>query len=240
MEFNLDVHSHTIASGHAFGTVKEMAHAAAESGFDLFGITEHAKGIPGTCSDVYFKNLRVLPRQMYGIEMMFGSEINIIDYNGRLSLDDDLMEEFLDIRIAGIHDLCYKVGNREQNTAAYLGAMKHPLVDIISHPDDGKIPIDYKTLVMGAKETKTLLEVNNSSLCPESFRINARENYYEMLDLCRKHNVPVIVNSDAHTPYAVGDLNEAEKLLKEIDFPEELVVNRSVKTFKEALQKKRK
>lgn len=27
--------------------------------------------------------------------MMFGSEINIIDYNGRLSLDDDLMKEFL-------------------------------------------------------------------------------------------------------------------------------------------------
>lgn len=47
MEFKLDVHSHTIASGHAFGTVSEMAAAAAESGFELFGITEHAKGIPG-------------------------------------------------------------------------------------------------------------------------------------------------------------------------------------------------
>ena len=44
MEFKLDVHSHTIASGHAFGTVSEMAAAAAESGFELFGITEHAKG----------------------------------------------------------------------------------------------------------------------------------------------------------------------------------------------------
>lgn len=239
MEFKLDVHSHTIASGHAFGTVSEMAAAAAESGFELFGITEHAKGIPGTCTDIYFKNLRVLPRQLYGIEMMFGSEINIIDYNGRLSLDNELMEEFLDIRIAGIHELCYKIGDEEQNTAAYLGAMKHPLVDIISHPDDGRIPIDYKALVMGAKETKTLLEVNNSSLCPESFRVNARENYFMMLDLCRKHNVPVIVNSDAHTPYAVGDLNEAKALLSEVDFPEELVVNRSVKAFKEALSNKR-
>ena len=37
MEFKLDVHSHTIASGHAFGTVSEMAAAAAESGFELFG-----------------------------------------------------------------------------------------------------------------------------------------------------------------------------------------------------------
>ena len=239
MEFKLDVHSHTIASGHAFGTVSEMAAAAAESGFELFGITEHAKGIPGTCTDIYFKNLRVLPRQLYGIEMMFGSEINIIDYNGRLSLDNELMEEFLDIRIAGIHELCYKIGDEEQNTAAYLGAMKHPLVDIISHPDDGWIPINYEALVLGAKETKTLLEVNNSSLCPESFRVNARENYFMMLDLCRKHNVPVIVNSDAHTPYAVGDLNEAKALLSEVDFPEELVVNRSVKAFKEALSNKR-
>lgn len=240
MELKLDVHSHTIASGHAFGTVNEMAAAAAESGFELFGITEHAKGIPGTCTDIYFKNLRVLPRKLYGIEMMFGSEINIIDYNGRLSLDDDIMKDFLDIRIAGIHELCYKIGNREQNTAAYLGAMRHPLVDIISHPDDGRIPIDYKELVMGAKETGTLLEVNNSSLCPESFRENARENYFEMLALCRQHNVPVIVNSDAHTPYAVGDLSEAEALLTEVDFPEELVVNRSVKVFKDALKKKRK
>ena len=240
MEFKLDVHSHTIASGHAFGTVSEMAAAAAESGFELFGITEHAKGIPGTCTDIYFKNLRVLPRQLYGIEMMFGSEINIIDYNGRLSLDDALMKEFLDIRIAGIHELCYKIGDKEQNTAAYLEAMNHPLVEIISHPDDGRIPIDYKALVMGAKETKTLLEVNNSSLCPESFRGNARENYFVMLDLCRKHNVPVIVNSDAHTPYAVGNLNEAKALLSEVDFPEELVVNRSVEAFKEALSNKRK
>lgn len=197
------------------------------------------KGFRESCTDIYFKNLRVLPRQLYGIEMMFGSEINIIDYNGRLSLDNELMKEFLDIRIAGIHELCYKIGDEEQNTAAYLGAMKHPLVDIISHPDDGRIPINYEALVLGAKETKTLLEVNNSSLCPESFRVNARENYFVMLDLCRKHNVPVIVNSDAHTPYAVGDLNEAKALLSEVDFPEELVVNRSVKAFKEALSNKR-
>ena len=50
----------------------------------------------------------------------------------------------------------------------------------------------------------------------------------------------MIVNSDAHTPYAVGNLNEAKALLSEVDFPEELVVNRSVEAFKEALSNKRK
>ena len=34
-------------------------------------------------------------------------------------------------------------------------------------------------------------------------------------------------------------MNEAKALLSEVDFPEELVVNRSVKAFKEALSNKR-
>ena len=42
--------------------------------------------------------------------------------------------------------------------------MKKPYVDIIGHPDDGRFPVDYEVLVQTAKETKTLLEINNSSL----------------------------------------------------------------------------
>ena len=44
----MDLHTHTIASGHAYGTVREMAQAAAERGVEILGITEHAPGIPGT------------------------------------------------------------------------------------------------------------------------------------------------------------------------------------------------
>ena len=45
----LDVHTHTIASGHAYNTIYEMARAAAEKGLELLGITEHAPTMPGTC-----------------------------------------------------------------------------------------------------------------------------------------------------------------------------------------------
>ena len=102
MKIELDMHTHTLASGHAFSTIQEMAKAGAEKGLKLLGITEHTPGIPGTCDPIYFRNLHVVPRQMYGIELMLGAEINILDGKGTLDADEALMKR-LDIRIAGIH-----------------------------------------------------------------------------------------------------------------------------------------
>ena len=39
-----DLHTHTIASGHAYGTITEMVHAAALKDLPILGITEHARG----------------------------------------------------------------------------------------------------------------------------------------------------------------------------------------------------
>ena len=101
----LDVHTHTIASGHAFSTIQEMAMGAKEKGIKLLGITEHAPGIPGTCETIYFRNLHIVPREMYGVNLILGAEINILDGEGNLDMDDELMSK-LDLRIAGIHSLC--------------------------------------------------------------------------------------------------------------------------------------
>ena len=56
----VDLHTHTIASGHAYSTIEAMIKAAEQKGIRLFGITEHAPEMPGTCSGLYFNNLRVL------------------------------------------------------------------------------------------------------------------------------------------------------------------------------------
>ena len=37
----LDLHTHTLASGHAYGTVRENALAASEKGLIGMGVTEH-------------------------------------------------------------------------------------------------------------------------------------------------------------------------------------------------------
>ncbi|MEW9095301.1 MAG: hypothetical protein AB2417_09495 [Clostridiaceae bacterium] len=124
--------THTVASGHAYSSIREMAKEASKKELKLLGITEHAQGIPGTCSNIYFENLRVVPREMYGVELMLGAEINILDYHGKLSMEDRLIDK-LDIRIAGIHNHCYTPGTIEQNTNAVIEAIKNPRIDIISH-----------------------------------------------------------------------------------------------------------
>ena len=58
----LDLHTHTVASGHAYCSLREMAKVASEKGLEVLGVTEHAPGMPGTCHQYYFDNLRVVPR----------------------------------------------------------------------------------------------------------------------------------------------------------------------------------
>ncbi len=117
MKILLDVHTHTVASGHAFSTLQEMVRTAADKGLQILGITEHTGGIPGTCSPIYFRNLPVVPRLMYGVELLLGAEINIVDYEGSFDLEEEYFK-FLDIRIAGLHSLCYRPGN---GRAEYVG-----------------------------------------------------------------------------------------------------------------------
>ena len=43
----LDLHTHTVASGHGYSTIQEMAAAAKEKGIRILGITEHGPSIEG-------------------------------------------------------------------------------------------------------------------------------------------------------------------------------------------------
>ena len=82
----MDLHTHTVASGHAYCTLREMARAASDKGLELLGITEHAPKMPGTCHKFYFQNIKVVPREMYGIQLLLGSEVNILDAAGTVDL----------------------------------------------------------------------------------------------------------------------------------------------------------
>ena len=236
MKIELDMHTHTLASGHAFSTIQEMAKAGAEKGLKLLGITEHTPGIPGTCDPIYFRNLHVVPRQMYGIELMLGAEINILDSQGNIDADEDLMRR-LDIRIAGIHLLCYEHGTKEENTFGMVQAIRHPYIQIISHPGDGTAKLDFEPMVLASKECGTLLEINNSSLKPTRNKVDARDNNLEILRLCKRYEVPVILGSDAHISFDIANYEYLYPLLQETEFPEALIVNRSVEFFKNCLKK---
>ena len=220
----LDVHTHSIVSGHAYSTMQEMAREAAERGLEILGITEHAPGIPGTCDPIYFRNLHVVPREMYCVKLLLGAELNILDKNGTLDLDE-YYYSILDLRIAGIHSLCWEGGTREENTQGMINVVRNPWVQIISHPGDGTAELDFEPIVLAAGESKTLLEINNSSLIPSRGKVQARANNVEILRLSRKHGVPVILGSDAHTAFSIADYRYLWELLAETDFPADLIMN---------------
>ena len=220
----LDVHTHTIVSGHAYSTMQEMAREAAERGLEILGITEHAPGIPGTCDPIYFRNLHVVPREMYGVKLLLGAELNILDKYGTLDLDENYYR-ILDLRIAGIHSLCWRGGTREENTQGMINVVRNPWVQIISHPGDGTAELDFEPIVLVAGESKTLLEINNSSLIPSRGKLQARSNNVEILRLSRKHGIPVIFGSDAHTAFSIADYRCLWELMDETNFPTELVMN---------------
>ena len=231
--FIADMHTHTIVSGHAYGTVKEMAEAAAAAGLQLLGITDHAPGIPGTVDAIYFRNLPHAPRSIGGIELLHGSEVNILP-DGSLTLDERTLA-CLDYAVAGIHGHCYSDAGKVKNTDAVIRCMEHPKVRFISHPDSNGFPMDYPALVEGAKAYGVALEVNNSSLRHADNRPGCLENYSCMIPLCMKHGVPIIVNTDAHDPTVVGDFTAAERFLSQFELNEELILNNDLTKLKNFL-----
>ncbi len=239
LHMEVDAHTHSIVSGHAYGTLTEMAKGAAERGIKLLGITEHTGYMPGTCHDIYFRNLRVVPRQMFGIELLLGCETNIVDTKGHVDLCDDIRRT-LDLCIASIHpNIPYRVGDIDQNTAALIGAIRDPLVDIIGHPNDGRHPVDYEKIVLAAGENHTLLEINNSSLKAARIK-NGFENACTIARLCKKYGVPVSADSDAHYMADIGNTDFSTKVFEEVDFPHELILTLSAERFKAFLKENRK
>lgn len=220
----LDLHTHTIASGHAYNTLYEMAQAAADHQVQLLGCSDHGPKLPGASHPFHFINFKVIPRQLYGVSILMGCEMNILDCKGTLDLEQRFCRD-LDYALAGIHEPCYAGGTVSQNTAAYVNAIKNPRINIISHPDDGRFPYDAETVAAAAAEHHTLLEINNSSLDPRSARQNAHANYLILLEQCRRFKTSVVLNSDAHVAVDVGNHRMAWDLIHEIDFPRELIVN---------------
>ena len=238
MRIAIDTHTHTLVSGHAYNTMKEMAKAAADKGLDGLAITEHAPMMPGTCHEYYFSNLKIVPRTMYGIELLLGVELNVLDESGAVDLPENLIRE-MDLVIASLHIPCYKGEKTEEHiTNAYVRVMERGDVDIIGHPDDARFPINYQKLVETAARTHTILEVNHTSLKPDAYRVNARENYHQMLTLCKKYGVMISLGTDAHVDTLIGEYPYVYELLKEEEFPEELVANTSVEKLKSLLQHK--
>lgn len=229
-----DLHTHTLASTHAYSSLTEMVRAASEKGLYALAITDHGVTMPGSPRDWYFSNLREVPLHYRGVLTLAGMEANVLDFEGTLDLTAKDGEN-LDWVVASIHHLPLenlKAPDVEKSTHLWMQVAKNPHVNVIGHSGDPLFAYDYNKVIPVFGENHKLVEINN-----HSFQVR-RENCRNCLKIamaCKKYGVPIVVNSDAHFESQVGCFDQALQMLSEIDFPEELIINASAERLNDYL-----
>jgi len=245
-----DFHTHTIYSRgykkkgtHAKGTIEENVEAAYKLGLDTIVLSEHGPGH-------YLYGLRVedLPqirseidrlREIYqpkGLKILLGLESNIVGLDGELDVDDKIIDQ-LDILLMGYHygatpvgftdavglywtsQIGKLIGSREDHakdimTQAYLKAMERYPIDIITHPGS-KAKVHIQEVANGAVKTNTALEISSKH----------DELSVESLRLIKDIDVKLYIDSDAHEPERVGDIEKGLKKAIDADVDFSRLVN---------------
>lgn len=230
-----DLHTHTLASQHAYSTLDELSMAANERGFCALAVTDHGPGMPDGAIAHHFHCLTGLPAFINGLRLYKGAEVNIMNFSGELDLENSLLER-LDFVIASYHSECITPGTIEQNTQGLLASIRNPNIDCLGHCGNPVFPINAAAVIDMCARFKKIVEINSSS-----FRVRPGSTAIcrKIAGLCMEKQVPVMVNSDAHSKWQIGDHQEALDMLSEIHFPEHLIINTSKQRLTEYFSAKK-
>ena len=200
-----ELHSHTVASdGH--NTIDEMGTAARERGYEYLAITDHSAS-HGFGNDVSPEQLhrqiefvRAANERLEGIELLAGSEVNILP-DGSLDYEDGLLEQ-LDWVIASVHTSFAM--DEQAMTGRMIAAIEHPLVGAIGHPTGRVIQrrapyaIDLDAVFAAAARTGTMLEINANPDRRDLSDIHARA--------AARAGVLLVIDSDAHRTSTLANM----------------------------------
>lgn len=253
IDIRTDPHTHTVASIHAFGTIEENARHAAEKGLEAIAMTDHygppftimaENGVPHFSA---MQNMQALPKEIAGVRILAGVEIDIIDVQGHLFGYDielpyrqnggTILSAMLDTREITIASVHFFPGCRSataaQGTEMYCRVLETPGTHVIGHPGRAGVPFDIPEVLQTAKAQNKMIEINNHSM---DFGQPVTELCRDIAWQCAAMGVRIIVSSDAHSSFFVGEFSKTIAMLEEIEFPQHLIVNRSLDTLMRALE----
>jgi len=165
MEIKTDLHCHTIASTHAYSTLMEIAKTASDYGLEAVAITDHCPTLPDSPHKWHFECLPRLPKELFGVRILTGCELNIQDNEGNIDLEEQTLSR-LDIAIASVHNPVYRDLDSPDNTNAYLKVLENKYVDILGHTGNPRCRFDIEAVLKKAKELGKLIEINNNTCIP--------------------------------------------------------------------------
>jgi putative hydrolase len=223
----VDLHIHTIYSGHALNTMLECINRAKELKMEVVGFSDHGPSQSGCLvNESYLNTLHRMPRTVNGMRILHGIEANIINKNGSLDIPDEIITGKLDYVMAAIHPgNDYKDLGIKGNTEATIKTIKSGKVNILTHPYLCLLSICTEEVYESACLHNVLLEVNISSLQKKFFNEKRVSDIKKMVQIVKKHNKKVIVGSDAHNIWEMGDDSNLKKIQKEIGLTDEMIIN---------------
>lgn len=115
--------------------------------------------------------------------------------------------------------------------------MKNKYVKIISHPFRLEYKVDIKKIVETACSEGVLLELNDQLFKLESKNRLFLQAYKEMISLCKKYGCPVIIGSDAHVAFRIGQDENIFKVKDLIGLTDDIIINYKEGYLKEFLRK---
>jgi DNA polymerase (family 10) len=199
-----DLHMHTTATdGRADAAA--MAIAARAAGLSYVAITDHSKalamanGLDEEAALDHARKIRALNGQIEGITLLAGIECDIRS-DGTMDLAPECLAQ-LDIVIASIHSAFNQ--DEEQMTNRIVRAIECPWVDVVGHPTGRLIlkregyRINFDRVVAAASAAGVALEINS-----QIDRLDLDDHHARF---ARDRGVKLVVDSDAHSPTALGN-----------------------------------
>ena len=204
-ELRGDLHMHTTRTdGRA--DAETMARAALASGLEYIAITDHsravamANGLDEAGAIDHARSIRSLNEQLEGITVLAGIECDIRP-DGTMDLADDCLSQ-LDIVIASVHSAFGL--DPERMTDRLLRALSCPWVDVLAHPTGRLIlkrepyRFDADRVFAAAAAAGVAIEINSQVDRLDLDEVHART--------ARDRGVKMVIDSDAHSPAALGNL----------------------------------
>ena len=205
-EIRGDLHIHTTYSDGT-GSLREMALAAKEKGYEYIAITDHTKHLTiahGLDEKRVRKQLEAIDRlneELEGITILKSAEVDILE-DGGLDLPDRLLKE-LDLVICAVH---YKLNlSKKAQTRRILKAMEDPWFSILAHPTGRLIglrepyEVDIEAVIRACLQRGCILELN-----AQPDRLDLNDIHCRM---AKEAGVPIAISTDAHS---VRDLDLME------------------------------
>lgn len=223
MKIKADLHTHSVASGHAYSTLEELTKAARRKGLKMLAVTDHAPAMPDGPHEYYFYNMRAWPEYLNGVRLLKGVEVDIISASGKLDLPTVYLAA-MDIVIASAHITVSPANlSKKKNTEMYLKVIQNPHVDILGHIENPTLKLDYPAVIKAAKKYGKLVEINNASFTVA--RHGSYNNCLEIMRILKEENMPVVINSDAHISSSVGEVGKALPLALQQGIKKENILN---------------